>query len=1412
MVNLLQSIRLEQYIDIFEEEGISLETFQDWEDDDLAALGLKKPHIRGLRRKIQESIEISSIAIDSSESLEEEKTLPIVRAKDSKKKVFFSYGHDRHTHLIQSIRDDLQQNGFDIWMDDHGLKTKDHWSYEIESAIENSTEVIYFITPHSARRPDGYCLKELRYALDSGKEITPIMLDFYKLPIDINLLQWMDLQPLANSFNKSIYKKFIYEISEIINGSIVLDGSEKKVNFLQLLKPLDFSLDIKKHIGNFVGRKWLYQKVDSFIKGDDNIFWITAEAGFGKTAFSTYLMTEHPNTVGIHFCDYKSKNRKDSKNVLRTLMYQLTTQVQEYKIILEDSYLEKLKEISTMTSIDILQELLIQPLDKIIVSEKYFFIIDALDEASENGKNELVDLVQMFSQLPSWLKIIITSRPEEYFKRKLSKLSITHLNANSNENMEDIKIYIKYSFTQLAPNNVNKKNIELLLEKSEGNILYIKEVFAAIKSKQIKIEELGNLPKGMDGLYYNMFERYFNNLDIYKKEYLPLANILVAYKNGLSITLIMSILDINVLAYRKLKEAFYSVLEENDGMVTFYHKSLFDWLSDYDKSGVFAADIEEGHDQIYMYFIQRLDEDNVLNNLDYKELDIFTKSVKYLKKESTIFEKDLSSYLLLKNDDPDYIFSEDEKIDNLYNIYGPTAYDHVILELSRAKNNIKIASLNEVDISYYFSLLIKVSKISDSNLHEYIREHMSKGLYSLLNFLLSRDLKSLYLNRLSKFIDRIYEKIKFNVLRECRILFISTFIDFANEREIFIEKIFPRINQYARTRGIDIQYIVPGYGIAESFYLKQSFIIDHVKSIQETIENYETFSISLIGHRYGWIPLPYQVESRVFEAIIENQNMQNKSLLLEWYLLDSNTLPSSYTLKPREDQSIDISVWTPIENTLRECIMYHKENNPVGIKLLSSTNFEVENILKYQDLDSSLCILKDLHGNKKLEMQNYIDSDSSSIDFFRNECLNKFNQENILQFSINKDYIDDMKDYNAYEEYTLQQLKNKINNLASESILKSQLEEELSEQFKFMSLKLDNFFGRDKELEIILNYINNDSNQPFMLTGIAAIGKSSLMAKAVEQIEIALRKKVIYRFIGASANSSTEAILLSIFSELGIDISCNNEKESAEDFNNRVYMEFMNLSEEVVIFIDAIDKLNLLWLPFILPMNVKIILSLTVGEESSYQYENIQSKIDAQNILCLEKPDKREIKQILSTLLLNKSRRLTNSQFEYALSYIVKSTSPYLYLKIAFEEIKIWQSVNNNIYLPNTLEEMFKHYLKYLNDIGNSKIIINMVLGYIVASHNGLSEADIIALLHHDENVLQESNKSNDYASENTIPYSVINRLLLDLKPFLKETIVTGERLINIEQKIIYDIIFEETYIERKEYFHERLISYFFNK
>ncbi len=585
MIKLLKSLNLEQYKEIFEDEGIDdIEILKKYNVEELKSLGVKGGHIKKLL-----AIETNIISIDDVEREKRRKT----------KKIFISYGHDKHVKLIQSIRDDLLKHGFEVWMDDENLQTKDFWSHEIERAIENADEIVYFITPYSARRPDSYCLKELRYALDSSKGIIPIMLDYYKVPIDINLLQWMDLQPLAKEYNEAIYRKFIDDLVEVVHGNKQYNTDEKQINLKKLLKPLDFTYDIKKHIKNFIGREWLYENVNKLLFNNDaNLLWITAEAGFGKTAFSTLLMTKHPNAVGIFFCDYKSENRKNAKNLLTTLIYQLSTQLVEYKQLLEDSHTDQLEHIYMMSSVDMLKDLLIQPLSRLKVSEKYFFIIDALEEAEINGKNELVNIVQNLSALPSWLNIVITSRPEPYLKQKLSKLRLIQTNTQLSENIEDLKEYIKQSSDKKNCKFLKEdKNASILLSKSEGNMLYIKKVVEAIILGQLTHNNFYQLPPGMDGFYFNMFERYFSDISEYKKWQRPLFELMVRANEALSLKLIMEILNWNEYDINDALYTIGSIIEKNNNNIDFYHKSIVDWLTNQDKSGIFYISTEKGTEQ-----------------------------------------------------------------------------------------------------------------------------------------------------------------------------------------------------------------------------------------------------------------------------------------------------------------------------------------------------------------------------------------------------------------------------------------------------------------------------------------------------------------------------------------------------------------------------------------------------------------------------------------------------------------------------------------------------------------------------------------------------------------------------------------------------------------------------------------------
>lgn len=546
-------------------------------------------------------------------------------------KIFFSYGRDHYKNFVEKIKNDLvTKYNLNIWIDAVELKTADPigWERSIEEGIEQCDKVIFFLTPHSTRRPDGYCEKEIRYTNIFKKPIIPVMIEKTTPFISICTIQYADIQNVANNFdpnnleftNKNFEEQYyekLEEIYKVLHNELTFKSSDDEIKLLDYIMPIDFTQDISKHLKNFIGREWLYKKVDEILVDNENrVLWITAEAGFGKTAFSTYLQHQHENAIGIYYCKYDSPNRKNPKNVLTTLIYQISTQVPEYKEILNNKQFEnRFKDLkdSKYDTNDILDQFLIQPLNKININKKHFFIIDALDEFQENDKNQLADLIPKFDDLPSWLKIVVTSRPEPYLKRKLSMLKTIELDVHSEQNLDDLRIYIKsyenYKNCEILKDETIKTS---LIEKSEGNILYLKEVIDSITKGDIKKEEITDLPSGMTGLYVNMFERYFPDVDEYEDKVMPIFELLCAANEPLSKELISDILDIGKRDFKKNLGLIGSLIEENEeNEIYFYHKSLSDWLVDEDLcSDDYFVDINDGQKKLSHFLWDIFKENN----------------------------------------------------------------------------------------------------------------------------------------------------------------------------------------------------------------------------------------------------------------------------------------------------------------------------------------------------------------------------------------------------------------------------------------------------------------------------------------------------------------------------------------------------------------------------------------------------------------------------------------------------------------------------------------------------------------------------------------------------------------------------------------------------------------------------------
>ena len=132
----------------------------------------------------------------------------------------------------------------------------------------------------------------------------------------------------------------------------------------------------------------------------------------------------------------------------------------------------------------------------------------------QRGEEELIELIgDEFLQLPEYVKIIITSRPEPELKGILSGLNPIELKADEKQNIEDCKEFIEVKLSELEYESYigDKSFFETLIEKSEANMLYLTLFFDGVEKGLIDIDRADIFPIGLVGIYRQFFSRITKN-------------------------------------------------------------------------------------------------------------------------------------------------------------------------------------------------------------------------------------------------------------------------------------------------------------------------------------------------------------------------------------------------------------------------------------------------------------------------------------------------------------------------------------------------------------------------------------------------------------------------------------------------------------------------------------------------------------------------------------------------------------------------------------------------------------------------------------------------------------------------------------------------------------------------------------
>lgn len=254
-----------------------------------------------------------------------------------------------------------------------------------------------------------------------------------------------------------------------------------------------------------------------------------------------------------------------------------------------------------------------------VPKDNWYIVIDALDECltqSETSHSIVYLLNNKLPRFPSWLKLVLTSRNESSVSLHSDKITKLVIDPEDPRNIDDIELFLSTKFYQDGPflhrvkfwfgdSGIEKtaKLISVLLSKSQGNFLFVKEMLHHWETSRVARSDPYALPETLGELYHSYFQRLYDRREKFK----PIRQVLELIVSTFQPLTQKQIFEVLKMKETSLEEDYdfkdriqelghFLRYGEND-TVTLYHLSLTEWLtSDSNKNGQFYVSKKKGHE------------------------------------------------------------------------------------------------------------------------------------------------------------------------------------------------------------------------------------------------------------------------------------------------------------------------------------------------------------------------------------------------------------------------------------------------------------------------------------------------------------------------------------------------------------------------------------------------------------------------------------------------------------------------------------------------------------------------------------------------------------------------------------------------------------------------------------------------
>ncbi|DAZ95846.1 TPA: hypothetical protein N0F65_009120 [Lagenidium giganteum] len=390
------------------------------------------------------------------------------------------------------------------------------------------------------------------------------------------------------------------QLAPVADSALSKPLSQDQIN--RLFPLVDSAHDIEQCTRNLEpgSRQFVFDRVQQWLEGQlnagqDMLLALVGEGGSGKSTVAGALCDKfHEVIVAQHFCKFDRKAKSSPRNVLLSLVNQLTTNLPLFKNQLARLNLRYVLEETDVTTLA--NKILLEPLnsmDEPVTSK--VIVIDGLDQC-RNQKDQCNDLLDFLSAIvshcPAWLGFLITSKPSPEFAAKLPITSVIDFSSKNEQYLADTSVMIDDVLAGLFAEADLPEAKRVLREKSKGNLAYLQFTKQALSQPGMDDEEgsmpidmLYDLPDSLHEIYEEIFEDKFGKgRNRLWKRVQPLLELIASAAAGpyalMTEDHAREHFSFSKEDLRTVRRSFMDIVAVRHGVYRIEGSTLYEWLTD----------------------------------------------------------------------------------------------------------------------------------------------------------------------------------------------------------------------------------------------------------------------------------------------------------------------------------------------------------------------------------------------------------------------------------------------------------------------------------------------------------------------------------------------------------------------------------------------------------------------------------------------------------------------------------------------------------------------------------------------------------------------------------------------------------------------------------------------------------------